>query len=394
MENVNSLIWSQYAQNHNQPLISVIVPVYMLEDYLTQCLDSITQQQYGEIEVVVVDGGSTDSSPKIIDERRQNDARLTVIYADRIGPGRARNLGAESATGEYIWFVDGDDVVSPDCLTAIASRLKASKPDVLFIDHEESYPSEKIRPGQGHALMTAAPATCFTLAQQPWVTQFNMVSWNKVVRRDFFLSMPVRFLPVWPHEDVPVSCLLLLDASKISVLNHVCYRHTNSRDGSAMSEAGERHFRILDSYEMVLNTLEERAEQHDPAITTDVRLAVFQRAIWHYTTIFDAPRMDRGSFSAGGYITPADRPRFFSVMHAHFLRYVPAAYHYPGGFRGVKYRLIKMNAYGTYSVVDPMNKLRVRASSGAAVGSQWIQRTRRRLHRRVASLGRQSISPN
>ena len=92
----------------------------------------------------------------ILDARRDEDPRLTVICTDRIGPGRARNVGAEHANGEYVWFVDGDDLILPGSLAAIADRFKEAQPDLLFLDHEAFYPDGTRGPepdilgGQGH----------------------------------------------------------------------------------------------------------------------------------------------------------------------------------------------------------------------------------------------------
>jgi CDP-glycerol glycerophosphotransferase len=386
MGNVSSVTMSQYAEGQIRPLMSVVVPVYNLEDYLGRCLDSITQQKLDDIEIVVVDGQSTDGSANILDERRGKDPRFTIIYAGRIGPGRARNMGAEAATGEYLWFVDGDDIVSADCMTAIADRLEVTRPDVLFLGHDEIHPDGDVRPGPGHGLMTRETEACFTLAEQPWVTHFSMASWNKVIRREFFLSRPVLFLPDWPHEDVPVSCLLLLDASRLSILNQTCYRHVKDRDGSAMAEAGNRHFRIFDSYELVLDRMEARLKSGDATITAAVRLALFHRAIWHYTTIFDSYRPGVNPLSGKSFIEWPRRREFFGKMHDHFVRYVPPVYEHPKGFRGIKFRLVKMNAYRAYSILDPANRLRVSAASDVAAALHRIQQAGWSLRRRLTSL--------
>jgi CDP-glycerol glycerophosphotransferase len=155
-----------------------------------------------------------------------------------------------------------------------------------------------------------------------------------------------------------------MDAKRLSVLNQICYKYTKDRDGSAMTEAGTGHFSILKSYEVVLDEISERVDRGDSALTPAVRLAFFQRAIWHYTTVFDACRPGTHSLRAGGFIAPADRRRYFNEMRAHFIRYLPPDYHYPGGFRGIKYWLIKIKAYRAYSILYPVNKLRVRASPG------------------------------
>ena len=101
------------------PLISIVIPIYNVEDYLGECLDSISDQEFKKIEIIAVDGGSTDGSAKILDTRKREDPRVRVITRARIGPGEARNVGMDDATGEYIWFVDGDDTVASNCLQTI-----------------------------------------------------------------------------------------------------------------------------------------------------------------------------------------------------------------------------------------------------------------------------------
>ena len=379
METIRRVTWSKYAQDSSRPLISLVIPVYDLEDHLAGCFEAIDQQKLKdvEVEIVAADGKSNDKSVCILDARRHEDPRLTVICTDRIGPGRARNVGAEHANGEYVWFVDGDDLILPGSLAAIADRIKEARPDLLFLDHEAFYPDGTRGPEPGHSLVARDTRTCFTLAEEPWVADFNMASWNKVIRRNFFLARPIRFLPEWPHEDVPVSCFMMLDATSLSILNRICYRYTIDRPGSAMGEARDvgqkKHFRILNSYRTVLDEVGERVQKGDPRVTAAVRMALFRRAIWHCTTILDS-----------GFIVSADRHEFFEDIHELFSGYLPPVYHHPGGFRGVKFRLIQMNDYRAYSLLDPANKLRVRASHSALAGGQRIWQASGKLRRRVS----------
>jgi CDP-glycerol glycerophosphotransferase len=341
----------QQAQGRPRPLISLIIPVYNVASYLTECLDSITGQAFENVEIIAVDGASEDASRKILDERSQTEPRLSVIHADKIGPGRARNEGVRHATGEYIWFVDGDDVVPDGSLAAIAGRIEAARPDLIFIDHQDVYPGGKSEPGSGHDLLGKETAECFTLAEHPWALELSMASWNKVIRRDFFLSTHATFPAECPHEDIPVSCLLLLEARKLSTLNQVCYRYRKLRPGSA-TDAGraDRHFNIFRSYGLVLDNAGKR--NGDGGLTEAVQFALFNRAIWHYTNIFDTV----------GWIARADRRKYFGQMHWHFVRYVPAGYRQVRGLRGLKYRLVAANAYRAYALLGTVNRLRLKAA--------------------------------
>ena len=104
-------------------LISIIVPVYNLENYIKHTLDSIFAQTYKEIEVIAVDDGSTDSSPDILDEYVKNESRLHVIHKVNEGVSAARNTGIAAATGDYIGFCDGDDEVEPEMYEHLLSNL-------------------------------------------------------------------------------------------------------------------------------------------------------------------------------------------------------------------------------------------------------------------------------
>ena len=96
----------------SNPLVTVIVPIYNVEQYLRECLDSIVSQTYSNLEIILVDDGSLDNCPRICDEYKQKDNRVKVIHKENGGLSDARNAGLDIATGEYISFVDSDDVVS------------------------------------------------------------------------------------------------------------------------------------------------------------------------------------------------------------------------------------------------------------------------------------------
>jgi len=109
--------------NNRGPIISVIVPVYNVEIYLKQCVDSIINQTLREIEIILVDDGSTDKSPQICDEYAVSDKRIRVIHQNNGGVSAARNAGLRSAQGEYIAFVDSDDRVVPEYLSILLKYM-------------------------------------------------------------------------------------------------------------------------------------------------------------------------------------------------------------------------------------------------------------------------------
>jgi CDP-glycerol glycerophosphotransferase len=326
------------------PLISVVIPVHGVEDYLDRCLDSVLGEPASWLEVIAVDDASPDGCGAILAAR--HDPRLRVISTPAaVGPGPARDLGAKEATAEYVWFVDGDDELAQGALASVAGALARLRPDVLIVDFENLYPDGTTSPSGG-ARYLAGPETG-SLADHPALIHLTMTAWSKVFRRDFLAGLGISFGSSGPapHEDVPVSTIALLSAERIGVLNRVCYRYRRARRGSYLAAASVANFNIFDAYQQVFDYLAERADVRAP-VTPAVYAAVFERAIWHYSTLLP--------------LVPRRRRReFFHRMSADFRRWRPGGFRFPPGLRGVKFRLAARDAYWAYSLLDPVNRLRV-----------------------------------
>jgi CDP-glycerol glycerophosphotransferase len=344
------------------PLISVVIPVHGVEDYLDRCLDSVLGPAGlaacgggpgAPVEVIAVDDASPDRCGAILAAR--HDPRLRVLTTTTAaGPGPARDLGAKEATGEYVWFVDGDDELAEGALAEVAAALTRLRPDVLVIDFENLYPDGSVSPSGGARYLRGSAAEPLrggeagTLADHPALIHLTMTAWSKVFRRDFLAGLGVSFGSAGPapHEDVPVTTLALLTAGRIGVLDRVCYRYRRARRGSYLAAVSDANFNIFGSYRQVFNYFAERTDLSAPVTSPDVYAAVFERAIWHYTTLIP--------------LVPRRRRReFFHRMAADFRRWRPDGFRFPPGPRGVKFRLAARDAYWAYAVLDPVNRLRV-----------------------------------
>src|SRR4051794_33574407 len=197
------------------PLISVVIPVHGVEAYLDRCLDSVLGPAdlaasggaaQISLEVIAVDDASRDRCGAIL--AAGDDPRLRVLTTTTAaGPGPARDLGAKEATGEYVWFVDGDDEVADGALAAVTGALTRLRPDVLVIDFENLYPDGSVSPSGGAAYLSGSAAgplrgsapgplrgsapgplrggEAGTLADHPALIHLTMTAWSKVFRRDF-----------------------------------------------------------------------------------------------------------------------------------------------------------------------------------------------------------------
>lgn len=357
------------------PLISVVLPVYGVRQYLADCLDSILGNGADiGMEVIAVDDASPDGCGALLDDRARTDQRLTVVHLDRTGgPGNARNVGLARAAGRYVWFVDGDDLLAPGALTAVGDALAADGPDVLLFDYQNLYPDGSTGPSYGGALLRAAPRRIFTLADAPELIELTMTSWSKVLRRDFLIGLDEPFRN-GIHEDVPVTCAALL-AGRLAALAAVCYSYRRSRLGSFMATTSTGHAAIFASYSEVFDLLAKRVAAADPVATPAVQVAVFERAIWHYTAVLQSGGLGLGRIGRPGLVPRGERRAFFRRMHADFIEHRPAGYRHRPGARGAKFRLIERDAYCTYEVLEPVNRLRIalRGSGRASGGSGPLQ---------------------
>lgn len=113
-------------------LISIIIPVYNSEQYLSECIDSVLGQTYTSIELILVDDGSTDTSGALCDHYAKKDARIRVVHNSNAGVSAARNIGLDMAVGEYITFIDSDDIVEENYVFALYSNIKENHSDLSF----------------------------------------------------------------------------------------------------------------------------------------------------------------------------------------------------------------------------------------------------------------------
>ena len=340
--------------------LSVVLPVYGVADYLPRCLDSVLAADLPGLQVVAVDDCSPDRSGAILDEYAARDPRLTVLHLDaNRGLGGAREAGLEQATGDYVWFVDSDDWLADGAVRAVAERLAADRPDVLVTGFARVFPDGSVEPDTWRGAMADAPDT-LTLAERPALLNMILSAWNKVVRRDFLLGLDVRFGDGY-YEDISVTYPLLLAAERISLLPQELYFYRREREGAITNTASPRHADVFAQYDAVFAFLDRR-----PEIPAALRRLVFDRTVKQAVTVLDTP----------GLVPAELRAEFFHRASAHFRRHRPEGYGYPGGLRGVQYRLVDRDAWGAYQRLRPL---------------QALPRTVRRSARRSVPLAKRAV---
>lgn len=207
-------------------LVSVIVPVYNVEAYLAECLQSILAQTYKNLEILLIDDGSTDLSPDICNNAAQTDIRIKVYHRKNQGVSAARNYGVSVASGEYIMFVDSDDCLEARCIQILMNDILKEQADLAIsatVDRTQK-PTYLIRPDNHYTLLTTKQAMEFLLKNQSLCCP-----WGKIYKKEVLIGIP---FPVnQRYEDLAVMHLMIHQASKIVYTEDILYFYRD-REGS------------------------------------------------------------------------------------------------------------------------------------------------------------------
>lgn len=220
----------------NKIKISVIVPVYNVEEYLVECIDSILGQTFEEFELILVDDGATDGSGTICDMYAAKDQRIKVLHKKNGGLSSARNAGIESALGEYIAFIDSDDVVHPDYLkdmVFIAEKEGADLVACSFIRGEQCVWHDAEKAKDENLDIRLGLEILNRMNDNDVVVT---VAWNKLYHRKFFKDYALRYPEGKIHEDMFLTPQILYHADKMVITNHKLYFY-RQRPNSIMSAA-------------------------------------------------------------------------------------------------------------------------------------------------------------
>ncbi len=208
-----------------KPLISVIVPVYNVEDFVGKCLDSIVRQNYENLDIVIVDDGSTDGSGGICDEFAQKEKRARVFHKKNGGLSDARNFGIKKAKSEIIAFVDSDDFVGEDFIGVMYRRMSEKNADIVACGYNSIRPKEET--------MTGKQAVIKLLVGQENV---DIVTWNKLYKKKIFVDNGIYFPKGEKHEDSRTTYKLFFKAERVAYIPESLYVYVD-RKNSLMNTA-------------------------------------------------------------------------------------------------------------------------------------------------------------
>lgn len=242
-------------------LISVIIPVYNVEKYVSKCITSVISQTYTNLEILLIDDGSTDGSGTICDSYIQKDKRVKVIHKENGGLSSARNCGLAHATGEYIAFIDSDDYVKPNFIETLHKRLVTDNSDIAVCNFDRTDENGNII--SEFSLIT--PSEKKVLNQKEFWESFhdhsavNIVAWNKLYKKTIFDS--VRYFEGHIHEDVFIIPEIIERTEKISFVVESLYCYLKRSD-SIVGKVKNEHILDIDKFLAEL-TLSEYFDKHN-----------------------------------------------------------------------------------------------------------------------------------
>ncbi len=226
--------------SHTKAAISVVVPVYNVEDYVKRCLDSLVMQTMTAIEVLVVDDGSTDGSGAICDEYAARYDTIQVLHKPNGGLSDARNYGLARATGEYVLFVDSDDYLEPDACEALLAETGAGDVDMVIGRAALEKPSAAMQRFE----TVAAQLACHRVyTGKEYLIgclsggALRVEAWRSLYRRAFLQQNDLHFQKGIMHEDEEFTPRALLAAQKVVLSDRAFYHYDNARTGSIMNNS-------------------------------------------------------------------------------------------------------------------------------------------------------------
>src|SRR5574344_234876 len=217
-----------YGKGERMPKVSVIVPVYNVEKYIGKCLDSLVNQTLKDIEIIVVNDGSTDNSEEIIKEYKKNYNNIIYAKKENGGLSDARNFGLVYATGEYIAFVDSDDFVDKTIYEKMYAKAKETESDYVECDFYWSYPMKKTSNAYKNKLDTGIRYA----NKKEMMTYARVVAWNKLIKREIIKEK----FPVGMHyEDIEFFFKLIPNIKKFAFVEEPLVYYVQ-REGSLVNK--------------------------------------------------------------------------------------------------------------------------------------------------------------
>ena len=258
-----------------KPSISVIVPVYNVEHYLRKCLDSIIEQTVRDIEIIVVDDGSTDSSGEICDTYLDRDSRVKVFHKENGGLSSARNFGIEKATGEYIGFVDSDDFIEPDMYEILLHLIKRYKADLSMCGLYDVFDGKPRAVFKTTEEWFVDKVKAMEIVLEAKIVSVTAV--NKLYKKELFNT--IRYPLGKTAEDAFVIIELLDECNTVAITNDQKYHYIHRSNSITTNKFSKKTLDVIEAYEKNYNLINKKYPQ--------LKETAKMRLCWAYFYVLD-----------------------------------------------------------------------------------------------------------
>lgn len=256
-------------------LISIIVPVYKVENYLEKCIKSIINQTYKNIEIILIDDGSPDNCGMICDKYAKNDDRIKVIHKKNGGLSEARNYGIESSTGEYIMFVDSDDYIDKNMCEQLLIAAQKYNTDITMCEIYEIKGNKKYASTISN-LERNKVLNGITVMKEFFLRYAIELyaSWNKLYKRElFFLETNIRFPVGELYEDMFIDYKLYYASKRIIIIPYKFYYYVQRKDSITGVKYTIKHINSRLNY---IKTLEEFSKNVNIDIKKYIKISILR----------------------------------------------------------------------------------------------------------------------
>ena len=255
------------------PLVSIIITIYKVEPYLSRCLDSILNQTYTNLEIILVDDGSPDACPQICDEYAAKDKRIVVIHKENGGLSDARNAGLDICKGEYISFVDSDDWVDDKYIEELIKPNSKNQYDIVIADYQQSNEPFDSR----HILLKAGSLNGnHKIISAYCHLQYPPCAWAKLYNAAFIKENQLKFCKGILYEDQLWSCQQAVLAKQIFILSNKIYYYT-IRDNSIMRSNNMPFEKHITSWKIILSNEKKLLNQCSNIKSKDIDYFFLQK---------------------------------------------------------------------------------------------------------------------
>ena len=240
---------------------SVIIPVYNVEKYINRCLKSILSQRYNDLEIILIDNGSTDRSGSICDIYANEDANISVYHIENHGVGSARNFGLSKARGEFIYFVDSDDYLVGNLFAEFEDKLTPDL-DLLVFSYYNSFEQEMTEKNRTKKILPYNGSydkyDFSKIFKDLFLSDMLYTVWNKLYRREFLIENNISFEKYELGEDVRFNLDVYRKVNKVYLSQDSYYVYVIGRKGSAMSSYNPKRLQYqLQELELVDSLLKD-----------------------------------------------------------------------------------------------------------------------------------------